>query len=50
MSVSSELFCTAAIPNVTDIAMHILYATRRTCTTTYSLIKAQKFVEKNETD
>jgi len=33
MSVSSELFCTAAIPKVTDIAMHILYASRRTCTT-----------------
>jgi len=38
MSVSSALFCTAAIPNVTDIAMHILWASRRTCTTTYSLI------------
>jgi len=38
MSVSSALFCTAAIPNVTDIAMHILCASRRTCSTTYSLI------------
>jgi len=37
MSVSSALFCTAAIPNVTDIAMHILCASRRTCSTTYSL-------------
>ena len=39
MSVSSELFVTAAIPKVTDIAMHILYASRRTCTTTYSLLQ-----------
>jgi len=31
MSVSSELFCTAAIPKVTDIAMHMLYASRRPC-------------------
>jgi len=38
MSVSSALFCTAAIPNVTDIAMHILCASRRTCSTTYSLV------------
>ena len=37
MSVSSALFCTAAIPNVTDIAMHILCGSRRTCSSTYSL-------------
>jgi len=38
MSASSALFCTAAILNVTDIAMHILCASRRTCSTTYSLV------------
>jgi len=39
MSVSSALFCTAVIPNVTDIAMHILCASRRTCSLTYSLLE-----------
>ena len=45
MSVSSALFCSAAIPNVTDIAMHIFCASRRTCTTTYSLLLHEMYLK-----